>query len=65
MKCGQGKPYMIFSDNERMDTSGYRERRPKEYKDGGYVYIDKNDDDTKATHKELVYIEGEDDGKTK
>jgi len=61
MKCGQGKPYMIFSKNEKMDTSGYHERRPKEYKDGGYVYIDKNDDDTKATHKELSYLEGDKD----
>ena len=65
MACGQGKPFMVFSNNEKMDTSGYYEKRPKMYKDGGYVYIDKNDDDTKMTHKEMkVFAEKEDkDGK--
>lgn len=51
MKCGQGKPYMILSNNEKMASAPVKKR--KEYKDGGLVYTDKNDEDTKLTHKEV------------
>jgi len=55
MNCGQGKPYMIISNNEKMASAPSKPR--KEYKAGGLVYTDKNDDDTKVTHKELSIIE--------
>lgn len=42
MKCGQGKSFTVYSDNPKMDTSGQWEK-PKEYKDGGYVYRDKSE----------------------
>jgi len=55
MKCGQGKPYMILSNNEKMASAPTKAR--KEYKSGGLVYTDKNDEDTKLTHKEMQILE--------
>jgi hypothetical protein len=46
MPCGCGKPYTVYSDNPKMDTSGMAQRKVREYKSGGYVYSDKNDPDT-------------------
>ena len=46
MPCGCGKPYTVYSDNPKMDTSGMAQRTVREYKSGGYVYSDKNDPDT-------------------
>jgi len=46
MPCGCGKPYTVYSDNPKMDTSGMAERKVRQYKSGGVVYSDKNDPDT-------------------
>lgn len=46
MPCGCGKPYTVYSDNPKMDTSGMAQRKVREYKRGGYVYSDKTDPDT-------------------
>jgi hypothetical protein len=50
MPCGcgcEGKPYVVYSDNPKMDTSGMAQRKVRQYKSGGYVYSDKNDPDTR------------------
>jgi len=46
MPCSCGKPYTVYSDNPKMDTSGMAQRKVREYRSGGYVYSDKNDPDT-------------------
>ena len=49
MPCGcgcEGKPYTVYSDNPKMDTSGMAQRKVRMYKAGGYVYSNKNDPDT-------------------
>lgn len=46
MPCGCGKPYTVYSDNPKMDTSGMAKRKVRQYKSGGVVYSDKNDPDT-------------------
>lgn len=52
MNCGQGKPHTIFSNNPKMDTTG-RWDEAKEYKTGGVVYSDKNDDKTYVPMDEM------------
>jgi len=52
------KPYTIYSNNPKMDTSGLA-KKPKEYKAGGVVYSDKNDDKTKVPMDEMPYLEKE------
>jgi hypothetical protein len=46
MKCGQGKPYVKIEMN-----------KVREYKDGGYVYSDKNDPDDVVKMKDLERLE--------
>jgi len=45
MNCGQGKPYAKITMKRR------------EYKDGGYVYSDKNDEETVVKMKDLAKLE--------
>ena len=52
MPCGCGKPYTVYSDNPKMDTSGKAERKVRMYKSGGYVYTNKNDPDTVTKDKD-------------
>lgn len=52
MKCGQGKPHTVYSDNPKMDTTG-RWEEAKPYKSGGVVYSDKNDEDTYVDMKDM------------
>ena len=66
---GYTKPYTIYSDNDKMDTSGMASEPPMEmsmeevttmtigpitkYGKGGVVYTDKNDEDTAIKMKDL------------
>ena len=66
---GYTKPYTIYSDNDKMDTSGMASEPPMEmtmeevitmtigpitkYGKGGKVYTDKNDEDTLIKMKDL------------
>jgi len=52
MPCGCSKPYVVYSDNSKMDTSGMAKRKVREYKSGGYVYTDANDPDTMTEDKD-------------
>jgi hypothetical protein len=51
------KPYTIISSNPKMDTSGLWQNA-KEYKAGGVVYLNKEDDKTKVPMDELPNEEG-------
>jgi len=58
MNCGQGKPYTLYSTNPRAGrpkesyaTGGVVEEDTRiepvrSYRNGGYIYTDKNDPDT-------------------
>ena len=52
MPCGCDKPYTVYSDNPKMDTSGKAERKVRMYKSGGKVYTNKNDPDTVTEDKD-------------
>ena len=52
MPCGCSKPYTVYSDNPKMDTSGKAERKVRMYKSGGKVYTNKNDPDTVTKDKD-------------
>jgi len=49
---GCSKPYTVYSDNPKMDTSGEAERKVRMYKSGGKVYTNKNDPDTVTEDKD-------------
>ena len=48
--CGQGKPYKVYTTNQSF-REGKAKEKPREYKSGGIVYTDKNDEDTKEDMK--------------
>jgi hypothetical protein len=40
MPCGcgcEGKPYVVYSDNPKMDTSGMAQRKVQSYRNGGAI----------------------------
>ena len=37
MPCGCSKPYVVYSDNSKMDTSGMAERKVQSYRHGGAI----------------------------